>query len=164
MTTGADWLDQARRLLDAVRGPEPVRGAPVDAGADGHPDDCRWCPVCQTAAVLRGERPEVTAALADVLTTAADVSSAAGGAPASATVRRAVAAAVSTSASAAVTSGRSPRTTAATWQTGHHRQSDECGAPPAGGGPPPPLRSASTSRCAWSIQSVPGVIRSFSRC
>jgi hypothetical protein len=72
MTTGADWLDQARRLLDAVRGPEPVRGAPVDAGADGHPDDCRWCPVCQTAAVLRGERPEVTAALADVLTTAAD--------------------------------------------------------------------------------------------
>lgn len=72
MTTGADWLDQARRLLDAVRGPEPVPGAPLDAGADGHPADCRWCPVCQTAAVLRGDRPEVTAALADVLTTAAD--------------------------------------------------------------------------------------------
>jgi hypothetical protein len=32
--------------------------------------DCRWCPLCQAAAVLRGERPEVTAALADILTTA----------------------------------------------------------------------------------------------
>ena len=71
MTTGADWLDQARRLLDAVRGPEPVPGAPLDAGADGHPADCRWCPVCQVAAVVRGERPEVTNALADVLTAAA---------------------------------------------------------------------------------------------
>ncbi|HST96164.1 MAG TPA: hypothetical protein VLJ85_00870, partial [Geodermatophilus sp.] len=29
--------------------------------------------VCQTAAVLRGERPEVTAALADVLATTASV-------------------------------------------------------------------------------------------
>ena len=67
MTTGADWVDQARRLLDALRGPEPA----ADAAAGEHASDCRWCPVCQTAAVLRGERPEVTAALADVLTTAA---------------------------------------------------------------------------------------------
>ena len=67
MTTGADWFEQARRLLDAVRGPEPAGGA-----APGeHASDCRWCPVCQAAAVVRGERPEVTAALADVLTTAA---------------------------------------------------------------------------------------------
>ena len=65
MTSGADWVDQARRLLDAVRA-----GAGPDAGEHGG-DDCRWCPVCQVAAVLRGERPEVTAALADVLTTAA---------------------------------------------------------------------------------------------
>ena len=67
MTTGADWVDQARRLLDAVRGPEPA----ADAAPGEHASDCRWCPVCQTAAVLRGERPEVSAALADVLTTAA---------------------------------------------------------------------------------------------
>jgi hypothetical protein len=33
--------------------------------------DCRWCPLCQAAAVLRGERPEVSAALADVLTATA---------------------------------------------------------------------------------------------
>jgi hypothetical protein len=67
MTTGADWLDQARRLIEAVRGPEPA----PDADRGEHAADCSWCPVCQFAAVLRGERPEVTAALADVLTTAA---------------------------------------------------------------------------------------------
>ncbi|MGY1913877.1 hypothetical protein [Blastococcus sp. SYSU DS0973] len=67
MTTGADWLDQARRLVDAVRA-----GGERPAGAQEHGSDCRWCPVCQTGAVLRGERPEVTAALADVLTTTAD--------------------------------------------------------------------------------------------
>ena len=38
---------------------------------DVHGSDCRWCPVCQAAAVLRGDRPEVTAALADVLAAAA---------------------------------------------------------------------------------------------
>ncbi|RBY95565.1 hypothetical protein DQ237_13640 [Blastococcus sp. TF02-8] len=61
MTSGAEWLDQARRLLDAVREPAP----------GGEESDCRWCPVCQAAAVLRGERPEVSAALADLLGTAA---------------------------------------------------------------------------------------------
>ena len=63
MTTGAEWLDQARRLFEAVRGP--------DTAAGGHAGDCTWCPVCQVAAVVRGERPEVTAALADLLGTAA---------------------------------------------------------------------------------------------
>ncbi|MGY1724112.1 hypothetical protein [Blastococcus sp. SYSU DS0533] len=69
MTSGADWAEQARRLFDAVRaqaGQTPATGAAEHGG-----DDCRWCPVCQAAAVLRGERPEVTAALADVLTAAA---------------------------------------------------------------------------------------------
>jgi hypothetical protein len=67
MTTGADWVDQARRLLDAFRGPEPTS----EAGDGEHASDCRWCPVCQAASVLRGERPEVTEAVADLLTTAA---------------------------------------------------------------------------------------------
>ncbi|MGY1827158.1 MULTISPECIES: hypothetical protein [unclassified Blastococcus] len=69
MTTGADWTDQARRLLDAVRA--GAERSPDPATGEHGGDDCRWCPVCQVAAVLRGERPEVTAALADVLTTAA---------------------------------------------------------------------------------------------
>jgi hypothetical protein len=62
-----DWIDQARRLFDALRaGPAPTAADDAHA-AGGHPPDCRWCPVCQVAAVVRGERPEVTAALADVL-------------------------------------------------------------------------------------------------
>jgi hypothetical protein len=42
---------------------------PAEAGAA---PECRWCPVCQLVAVVRGERPEVTAALADVLRATAD--------------------------------------------------------------------------------------------
>jgi hypothetical protein len=64
MNPGNDWIEQGRRLLETLRGAtEPPDGE--------HGSDCRWCPVCQAAAVVRGERPEVTAALADVLTTAA---------------------------------------------------------------------------------------------
>jgi hypothetical protein len=72
MTTPADWAESARRLLDVLR---PPSGAATDPGEErtAHGADCRWCPVCQTAAVLRGERPEVTAALADVLATTAAV-------------------------------------------------------------------------------------------
>lgn len=73
MTTGADWLASARKLLDALRpGPEPTPAGPA-APAGSHAADCRWCPVCQAAAVVRGERPEVTGALADVLITTASV-------------------------------------------------------------------------------------------
>jgi hypothetical protein len=71
MTTGADWVDQARRLLDAFvqrqAGPPSAEGS----GPSVHGADCSWCPLCQAAAVVRGERPEVTAALADVLTATA---------------------------------------------------------------------------------------------
>ena len=77
MTTPADWADSARRLLDVLRPPSgaATAAAPGDSGESrpAHGADCRWCPVCQTAAVLRGERPEVTAALADVLATTASV-------------------------------------------------------------------------------------------
>jgi hypothetical protein len=68
MTTGPDWADQARLLLDALRGPAPADGATAEEHAAG---ECRWCPHCQVLAVLRGERPEVTAVLSDLLTTAA---------------------------------------------------------------------------------------------
>jgi hypothetical protein len=36
------------------------------APADGHGGpECQWCPLCQFAAVLRGERPEVTERVAE---------------------------------------------------------------------------------------------------
>jgi hypothetical protein len=72
MTAGADWADSARRLLDAFRPPAGSAPAEPVAGT-GHAADCRWCPVCQAAAVLRGERPEISAAVADVLATTAAV-------------------------------------------------------------------------------------------
>jgi hypothetical protein len=64
MNPGTDWIEQGRRLLETLR-------SSAEASDGQHGSDCRWCPVCQAAAVVRGERPEVTAALADVLTTAA---------------------------------------------------------------------------------------------
>jgi hypothetical protein len=65
-----DWVEQARRL---VTGLGQTLGAALreEDGAGAHPSDCRWCPVCQVAAVVRGERPEGTDARADVLTAAA---------------------------------------------------------------------------------------------
>ena len=69
MTSGTDWLEQAQRLFEVLRAPAPAQGE--DAPGDGHAADCRWCPVCQMAAVVRGERPEVSEALADVLTATA---------------------------------------------------------------------------------------------
>ena len=73
MTPGTDWIDQAQRLVEALRG-DLAGAAPAADGAETdqrHAADCRWCPVCQVTAVVRGERPEVTAALADVLTASA---------------------------------------------------------------------------------------------
>jgi hypothetical protein len=70
MNAGTEWIDQARRVLDALRAAPGDASGPADA-TDTHASDCRWCPVCQVAAVVRGERPEVTAALADVLTATA---------------------------------------------------------------------------------------------
>ena len=58
------------RAASAASPAGSTTGATADSGG-GHADDCRWCLVCQAAAVVRGERPEVTAALADVLTAAA---------------------------------------------------------------------------------------------
>jgi len=74
MTTGADWLDTARRVVDSfLAPPAPSAKAAGEATEEGsaHADTCRWCPVCQAVAVARGERPEVSAALADLLTTSA---------------------------------------------------------------------------------------------
>jgi hypothetical protein len=65
MTTAPDWADQGRRLLDALRALADTPAAEGDAQAG----ECKWCPHCQALAVLRGDRPELSAALNDVLTT-----------------------------------------------------------------------------------------------
>jgi hypothetical protein len=72
---GTDWAEQARRMVETLRGVLGTLAAHEDRPADGAagpPADCRWCPLCQFIAVLRGERPEVTAALADILRATAD--------------------------------------------------------------------------------------------
>jgi hypothetical protein len=80
MTEQPDWTEQARRLvagLSGVLGGAFGGGAAPSAtgaepGSGAAVSDCRWCPLCQTAAMLRGERPELSAAMADVLATAAE--------------------------------------------------------------------------------------------
>ena len=92
MSTGADWVEQARKLVDTFLAPADEAGGPAPEGCSdpaAHGAACRWCPVCQIVAVARGERPDVSAALADVLTAtaaalrsfAADVASAAPATP-----------------------------------------------------------------------------------
>jgi hypothetical protein len=71
-TSAADgWrgvLDGLGGLLAGVGG--SASGSAAAAGAD-HAAECRTCPVCTALAVLRGQRPDLSDALADVLTTAA---------------------------------------------------------------------------------------------
>ncbi|PWW24747.1 hypothetical protein JD79_03937 [Geodermatophilus normandii] len=75
MSEGADWLDQARRLVAGVgqAWAESGAGEHADAGhggpGHGPGGDCQWCPLCRAAAVAR--RPEVSEALADLLSSAA---------------------------------------------------------------------------------------------
>jgi hypothetical protein len=64
MTSGGDWVEQARRLMETLRLPGTAT-ASGDESAAG--TGCPWCPHCQAAAIARGERPELTAAVADIL-------------------------------------------------------------------------------------------------
>ena len=71
MTAPGALGEEALRLVEAAR-EWAVRTFPdVDAHlATGSPE-CRWCPLCRAVAVLRGDRPEVTERLAEVVTAAA---------------------------------------------------------------------------------------------
>ena len=77
MTSGGDWVEQARRLMETLKAAVPSdptdgSGRPADETSAGQlSGDCRWCPLCQAAAMVRGERPELSAALADILTATA---------------------------------------------------------------------------------------------
>jgi hypothetical protein len=63
--------EEALRLVEAARQwavrTFPEVDAPVATGAP----ECCWCPLCRAVAVLRGDRPEVTEKLAEVVTAAA---------------------------------------------------------------------------------------------
>ena len=65
-TAGPDWAEQARRLLETVKAMASAEGS----GEEHQAGECKWCPHCQLLAVLRGDRPEVSAVLDDVLATA----------------------------------------------------------------------------------------------
>jgi hypothetical protein len=80
---GPDWVEQARRfvissgLVEALGAARPD-GPPSTDDQPGHQagepaGECRRCPVCVGLAVLRGRRPELVEALADLLGTAAAV-------------------------------------------------------------------------------------------
>ena len=103
---GPDWVEQARRLaaglaaehaagtrltdvlgdllgIPAARPGAASRPEDDDAATRPQPaDDCRWCPVCVGLATLRGRRPDLVEALADVLASAATALRAPAGAPA----------------------------------------------------------------------------------
>ena len=64
------WTDEAARLAGALQG--WVQQTFPAGGPDGHGGpECQWCPVCQFMSVLRGERPEVTARVAEAGTAVA---------------------------------------------------------------------------------------------
>jgi|1185.fasta_scaffold1036819_2 hypothetical protein len=79
MTSGGDWMAQARLLMETLKAAVPAdpAGAAAQAASAAREaasgtaaqlsGDCRWCPLCQAAAMVRGERPELSAALADIL-------------------------------------------------------------------------------------------------
>lgn len=55
--------DEAAKLIGAV---QSWARETFPAGPDGHMGaECQWCPLCQFMSVLRGERPEVSARVAE---------------------------------------------------------------------------------------------------
>jgi hypothetical protein len=76
-TAGADWVEQARRLLAdtgaGARLTEALGALVGERPAADHSAECRWCPLCSALATLRGRRPDLLEAVADVLATTATV-------------------------------------------------------------------------------------------
>jgi hypothetical protein len=67
----AGMAEEAARLLDAAQG--WARRMSHDAHLSTDAPACRGCPLCQAIAVLRGDRPEVTAKIAEVAGGLADL-------------------------------------------------------------------------------------------
>ena len=96
-TPGPDWVEQARRFAAGLAAEHSagagltdvlgsLLGTPEDRGPHGPAADagaeCRSCPLCAGLAALRGHRPDLVEALADVLASAAAALRTAAGAPA----------------------------------------------------------------------------------
>jgi hypothetical protein len=77
---GPDWVEQARRFAAGLAaehaGLTDVLGGLLTPPADDQPTadgaECRSCPLCVGLAALRGRRPDLLEALADVLAHAAN--------------------------------------------------------------------------------------------
>jgi|1186.fasta_scaffold238796_2 hypothetical protein len=92
---GPDWVEQARRfaaglaaehagaagLTDVLGGLLGEPAARPEPDAADHGAECRWCPLCTGLAALRGRRPDLVEALADVLAGAAAALRATAGTP-----------------------------------------------------------------------------------
>jgi hypothetical protein len=80
-TPGPDWVEQARRFAAGLATEHPgltdALGGLLGPASTDDPDpadhaaECRWCPLCAGLAALRGRRPDLLEALADVLAGAA---------------------------------------------------------------------------------------------
>ncbi len=60
--------DQLRGLAEGLGG---LLGSVTAELGEDHSAECRTCPLCTALAVLRGQRPDLSDALADLLSTAA---------------------------------------------------------------------------------------------
>jgi hypothetical protein len=87
-TPGTDWVEQARRFAAGLAGDHPgitdaLGGLLGSSSSADHSAECRSCPLCTALAAVRGRRPDLLEALADVLTGAASAlrTTAAAGAP-----------------------------------------------------------------------------------
>jgi hypothetical protein len=64
MTQSPDAAEELSRLLAAGQD-WARRNLGPEIGRFGAASECQWCPVCQLMAALRGERPELTAQVAE---------------------------------------------------------------------------------------------------
>jgi hypothetical protein len=63
--------EEALRLVEAAREWAVWTFPDAEAHSASGAPECSWCPLCRAVAVLRGDRPEVTERLAEVLTAVA---------------------------------------------------------------------------------------------